>query len=431
MKTRPISQFSHQFLSTPEITKTTRLLFARWLHTTRQSPHRQIDPTGLTLLNFIRHHRAFIATAMKAVTRGHYQPFPAQPSVLHVDKARPYLKLSWIDRWLVGHFARLYGEAAEEHLAPHLYSYRNGYGPQRAVQDICRHLRNHKISYLLRSDILSFADTMEHRFVIADFETTTGAGAQFSELLGTFCRFPLASDSGISHLTRGVLMGSHLMLVAGNVYLSELDRALSGIAEGSYARYGDDVIFLHRDHDKTVEAWSLAQSLTNERGVSFNAHKSVIGALVKPSAIPAERSRVPRAFCQVLYLGRAVHWQGRVTLPRHKERALFTFLRRRLEHISARLPLQNPEARFAALCAQGGKMLRELRHLESGKIRLYLKQAAGEEQLRMLDLRLCEEVVRLSLQRPFRRGFFRRFPPAAIRRHGFPSLLHLRRTHAL
>ena len=70
-------------------------------------------------------------------------------------------------------------------------------------------------------------------------------------------------------------------------------------------------------------------------------------------------------------------------------------------------------------------------HKEDSPLKMIFQEIHNERQLRELDRWLALLVLKIALGRGFKKGGFKRYPPATLRQMGLPSLLHLRRTHGL
>lgn len=432
MKDPYLGQFAARFFSSREIELSSQHVLTKWVRRPGEIPSRRLDSTGLSLQTFVRNHSKMIRTAMKAIAGEGYRPIPAQRAVIFLDKPRPYLRLSWIDRWIVGHLARLYAEASARHLSESVFSYIPGRGPHQAVRILSDRLGELREAYVFRTDIKSYADTMRHDAVLEDFERITAGGPILTNLMKAFVAFPVQDEQGIHPLDAGVLMGSHLMLIAGNIYFSEVDSTLDKVSGGVYARYGDDLIFAHSDESEVIRSWTVAQAVAQKRGIELHDTKTILLKLTRPSRL----RKTPE--CKVLhkssitYLGREIFWTGSVAAPREKQRVVTEFLRRAVAHVAFKHKTISSELhRVSCICKDLGSGLQQLKHAENGQVVHYLNLMTDDAQLRAIDRWLCEEIIRAAARRSFKKGLFRFYPPRKLRSLGLPSLVHLRRIRAL
>lgn len=418
-------RFDSLFFSPREIATSANYLIPRWLNATRRVPDRT-DPSGLTLRDYIWEFRAFTKLSMRAIARGDYVPYPAKPAVLNVDRPRRFLRMTWNDRFLLGHLARLYTLSADPFLSDSLHSFRFGRAQPTALGTLRGFLDGRTESWLLRSDIASYADSMLHEVVRKDFVELTGASPLLRRYLDSALAYPYLEDGELRYWSRGVVTGTHLMLVAGNMYVRDLDFHFASVEGARYARYGDDILFVHADGRAVKEAHEHLVRELGARGLACNEQKTVRLRLAAPHRLAdTEAGCVSRS--TMVYLGATLNWRGDIGIAREKAGEVIGYVRDRIATVLRNAPRESGANLLELVCRGVGSALYRLRVTDTGRMRDVLGTVRTEGQLRALDRRVCELVIRSVTGRSFKKGFFRTYPPALLRRLGLPSFVHLRR----
>jgi hypothetical protein len=424
-----LPSFDHAFFSGAELRATSAEALPRWLTQSRyvrEAP----DEMGVTLTSFTRSYEELLTIALASVKKGEYQTTPAALTTLIADKPRPYLRVAWVDRLLMTHLGRLYARYAEPQLSDRIFSYRKSKGQHEAVREFSRFLRGRSRCAVFRTDITSFGESLSHDFCISDFVAVVNPSSCLQELFRTFARFSFLDSGRPASFVRGLPMGSHLQLVAENVYLRELDVRLGEIPEGFYARYGDDLVFAHDSPEVVAEVTHIVRDFLRYRQLSMNGSKtsqSIVSGLPALLSSADQPKSLPHQ-ATVPYLGKSITWQGRVLLPSGKVRVVMQFFTAHLQRVlyGSSLPRGGSD-RLQFLCYQLQQLLDGVSLFECEPVRAYLQEVRDDEQLRDLDRRLCELVVSLALSKGFKKGYFRQYPPQRLRSFGLHSLVHLRR----
>ena len=426
--------FEDRLFSKKEIEKTNSLAWAHWLSNYQSLP-RLVDTSGLTLAVFLSNSKKLVQAAFKAIQNGTYEPFPAVLTTIFADKERLFMRPAWIDKWILAHIGRLYSEMSEPLLHSRVFSYRQGRGQHIALKEFAAYAQQHKSISVLRTDIADYGETLKHTYVIEDFAEVTRSRDIALRLFQVLCRYPFLVDGNVSYLIQGLPMGSHLQLVAENLYLRTLDDRLSRFEGSFYARFGDDIVAAHPD----IEVVShMEKSLVNEvcaRGLGVNVEKTARIRLCGPhNPVRDSEAYAASISCKVAarYLGKEVTFDGRLLAPSSKVRLIYSQLSAWLTGFAERLPNHlSRDERTKLLCRALTSFLVGTSATHTSRIHHFLGEIADPKQLSSLDRRLCELLVGLVLKKPFRKGFFRELPPRKLRDSGFEALIHLRRVGKL
>jgi hypothetical protein len=145
--------------------------------------------------------------------------------------------------------------------------------------------------------------------------------------------------------------GSPLQPLACNLYLCAMDRALSGIDGGFYARYGDDILFAHPQLEVARQAAASIASHLRDRQLESNPQAEANSYFTAPGRSPAQPDFHPARSVELL--GFKVDFAGRIGLKAKHWRALVRDLRDRLWRTRAvlrELCERHPKERARVLC---------------------------------------------------------------------------------
>ena len=276
----------------------------------------------------------------RAVADGTYRPGPATLGLARIGKReRAIGRVSGLDLVVHGVVARAIAAVIASRLSDRLYSYQRGRSPWQAVRWLAKLTRPQRSLaeptarglYVLRSDIEDYTDSIDASVDGTLFRELTEALAATSNHVSMLARLLRPAVDGTPR-SRGLLFGLPTTNVLGNLYLTPIDRALEGL--GSYARYGDDVLFAHADYEVVQRAKELLHDGVRARGLRLSAQKLQVfywnGAprpsMAWPEAVPSR---------DIHFLGASVRWNGTVCLAPKKWRSMLRDLHRRIRRACA------------------------------------------------------------------------------------------------
>src|SRR5688572_23021595 len=132
----------------------------------------------------------------------------------------------------------------------------------------------------------------------------------------------------------------------GNLYLAELDRALESSQHAFYARFGDDLLFMHHDPARSLAAAETIDRTLAQLGLALSAGKCASLYLTAPGRASAVAPFLGQNSFD--YLGRRLDARGAIGLSQAKARRLLTNVDRRLRNLS-RLAGELPQEERARL----------------------------------------------------------------------------------
>jgi Reverse transcriptase (RNA-dependent DNA polymerase) len=320
---------------------------------------------------------------------------------------------------------RLLNRRLHHWFSRHSYAYRDrAFSLDQCQTRIAHVLRSQCVPlYIVKRDVTDYFASVNHELLLQKLEQLVAPGDYLFQLLQQRVRFAYQDEEGAHEALVGIPFGCASACLFANIYLTELDRAIGQAPGVSYFRYADDILLISSSNEKVVEAAKrLEHMLSNLRLTTKLSHQADLVLSSRPQ--PDQRFAGAREF---RHLGLLFRSGGAVALSRDKQRKIqnlfrFAFRRRRgrWRNISGSVERVRTLVAIAAEVVEKG--VRNVAILD-----YYLKHVSEEEQLRMLDLWLAEEVLSLVFG-GHKKGHFAKISFAELRRMGLPSLVHRRRS---
>ena len=379
-----------------------------------------------TLYDFARHTPQNVDKLHKQLARETIRFREALPVHFNFNgKHRTVYIFPWEERILDRLLYQMLNRYFHSVFSPNCYAYRyRGFGLDPCQRSIAKRVRDRgERVYLLKRDIANYFPSVDHPLLIDMLRQWVDPHDFLFELLRQRVEFRVRHEDDVRVMKRGIPFGSPIACFFSNVYLTPLDRALSTLSRASYFRYADDLLVLSSSRDVALAAAGRIEDLFGHLKVQSKPSHNASFAFLPPGAKDNKFDSVAK----FRHLGLEFRRDGSIGLSRDKSRKIrnlfrFAFRRERRKFRRHFDPLKR--AKLAVTVAQ--------RVIDNGVrsvsiIDYYLKHVDDEEQLRMLDRWLAEEVLALAFQNGHRRGNFRRLPFVRLREMGLPSLRHRRR----
>lgn len=277
--------------------------------------------------------------------------------------------------------------------------------------------------FIMKRDIARYFPSINHDLLLAQLRNLVAPDDFLFRLLSERIRFPYQAGGLTKVAEQGIPFGTPIACFFANLYLTPLDRGLDAIPNLHYFRYADDILFFSGQRDSVEQAKDFFdQALTGLHLSSKSSHEQQI--LLSAGRV----SEVGfLASSSVRHLGLEFHADGGIRLSRDKFRKLtnlfrFTFRRKRSKF--ARILDYHKRAQFAI------DLAKDVVHESVRNVAIidyYLKHVNDEQQLRLLDRWLAEEVLSLAFRGGHKKRYFRLLPYQTLRAMGLPSLVHRRR----
>lgn len=309
-------------------------------------------------------------------------------------------------------------------LSKHSYAYRyRDFGVDPCQHRIARALRNTpQPLYLIKRDVADYSLSVDHDIMLSLLEQWIDTGDYLYTLLRERVKFLVRTTLGCRLAERGVPFGSPIACLLYNIYLTPLDCEMAAIPGLNYFRYGDDILAFSASRESILEAadrlattfarLKLRSKASYEKNMVFGAH----GAAGMFTSVAKFR-----------HLGLEFRSDGSVGLSRDKARKIRNLFRYAFRRAGRKLQiLQDPQQR-AQLLIEVARQVIEGGIRSIAIIDYYLKHVDDEEQVRLIDRWLAEEILARALQSGHRKRNFAEFPFKRLREMGLLSLRHRHR----
>lgn len=399
---------------------------------------------GVCLAAMSMHSRELARLLCRAVNRGEYRFRIAEERLAHIGgKLRPLYRMCLTDTIVASAVARILAALLQGSLSPSCYSYQRGRSSWQAIADFASYLREHRRGlpnprerglYVIQRDIAAYGESIpvsddSPLWPMLDEILIDRANVprehHFLGLLRELIRpVILLRDGRQTRLEVGVPTGSPIQPVINNLYLSPVDHGLATIEAGFYARYGDDFVFAHPLAEVALEAEALINKKIALLRLKLKASKRQNMYFTAPGR-PSFAWPEARPTSRVEHLGCWIDFRGTIGLKRDKVRRLLRDLRRRVR-ATHRLVEGPGEVPTGVACAVIEKML-DPKDLLAHPLSSLLRHVTNDrKQLVQLDYRVALMVAETFTGRRGPKAFRRISYRKLRRRHGLPSLVHLR-----
>lgn len=305
------------------------------------------------------------------------------------------------------------------------YAYRVfDYGLDQCQSQIADVIRSaHAPLYVVKRDIADYFASVDHELLLAKLAELVDPADYLFQILVQRIHFQYQEAADTATATVGIPFGSAIACLFANVYLTEMDRRIESMAGVRYFRYADDILLLVSGRERACAAKQMLESSLTELRLGMKASHSTDLAL-STGALPADMEFPPSG--EFRHLGLLFRANGTISLSRDKLRKiqnLFRFAFRRARRRWKKIQEPAEKARTLAVLAAEtiDKGLRNVAILD-----YYLKHVDDEDQIRLLDRWLAEEVLACVFG-GHKKGHFRRISFMDLRAMGLPSLVHRQR----
>jgi len=393
-----------------------------------------VSTDGKTLYDFAAHGLRGLDSLHRSLERKEFRFRPAV--ALHHNfngKQRTLYVSPWEERIVDLMLYRALNRRLHNWFSAHSYAYRDsGFSLDRCQSQIASVVRSAPGAlYLIKRDISDYFASVNHDILLSQLAQLIDPADYLFQLLAQRIRFRYQQQDQLHIAEVGIPFGSAIACLFANIYLTGMDRLIENIPGVSYFRYADDILLLAPSRALALTARETLETSLAELKLRMKASHSrdlVLSVALPPQSQSRSQSDDPAFMlaAEFRHLGLLFRADGTVALSRDKLRKiqnLFRFAfrrgRRRWKKIA------DPQEKAAALIALAaeaiGKGLRNVAILD-----YYLKHVDDQEQLRLLDRWLAEEVL-ASVFGGHKKGHFRRISFARLRQMGLPSLVHRQR----
>ncbi len=421
-----------------------RLYLAAFAKVVAKERERQSDEAALAggppLTSLSHDVEALARRLSKLVPSFRYQLSPVVPRRALIEgKARILYHSPPLDKVVMTALATALGEVLAPTSSERLFSYRTGRSSKQALLQLSAFLRDHRAArpdprarglYVLRRDVKSYGDAMpsdpSSRLWVMLKAALESQNVSLDDpgwrWLMRAIRPPQAAGEGVGLAAdTGIPTGSPLQPLMGNLYLSELDRSCERVHGAFYARYGDDIMFVHESLEVVQAAAHGMDHTILDLGLTWSTEKCM-DLYLNAAGRPGTSTRY-RGTTAMGYLGVRVDARGELGLSTEKVTRLLRSLARRLDDAKRICGNDSVESRADTYCAVINAALDPEHPVAERAAQLLRHVVSDRSQLKDLDyqiaLRAAECITRMRGVRAFRA-----FPMHRLKqRHGLRSLV--------
>lgn len=375
-----------------------------------------------------------LASSIKAED---YHFEPAKPRIIQTrTKQRTVYKFAITDRLVQFALHHCLTPYVKELISESVYSYIPGRSNFQAARKVAQYVKQHNSVYALRSDIVAYTDNiptdpssalwqqLDHLLALMD--PRHDVDDYIKQLITHSIRPNIEQSKGQTYqLMTGLPQGAPMTTIAANLYLQPIDNLLSSIPDACYARFGDDLLFIHTEKSVLLEAEDLLNKQLKKLKLYRNSNKDEYRYITSNG-----RRHIDMApFCNshfMPFLGFTVNHNGTLGIGQHITHRLIRSLKRRIRNtikITQAYPL---DQQGKLVCAMLNKNLLSLDPLNEPRLKMLLDYTTDRQLLKQLDyqiaLYLAQQLSGLHSVKAFRK-----IPYKRIRHNwGLQSLCQIR-----
>jgi len=226
---------------------------------------------GVTLSSFLRNKEAVAKNIARSVAKGEYSLSPANIKTINVNnKERVIYGFQLTDYLIHAAVSNVLVQMISPKLQDTLFSYRKSFSTWKALADCSKYIRAYSKKnknnpnrglFVLGLDVEAYTDSIYVGDpsplwpMLADLFESYGEkpSPYLWELIQNIIRVEVKTKGLYFTKNIGIPTGSPISTFLFNFYLMNLDEKLHKYANGFYARYGDDILYIHEEPDKIEE----------------------------------------------------------------------------------------------------------------------------------------------------------------------------------
>ena len=233
-----------------------KAVFSKLRRKARQEPYRlNSSPVfkPISLEWVLRSEKEITRSLLRQICKRNYLPSPASCNEVSVDKKRILYSMAWPDRICEAVLAGIIAEIIEPKLNSRLFSFRSGLSNLQAVNEAAKFFSDGiKLGplFILKLDVSQYGESIDQEILFRKLHNVLGEQSEYTfSLLKSFLApyYRTVGKQKLNKLKAGIPAGFALTPVCENLYLSELDDAMSLVEGLFYCRFGDDILAVHSD----------------------------------------------------------------------------------------------------------------------------------------------------------------------------------------
>jgi len=397
-------------------------VYTKSLFSWRKALSRSHD--GQTLYDFAWHTRQNVEQLHTALLR---QEFHFREGIeLHYNfngKHRTIYIFPWEERIVDLLLYRALSRFFHSAFSSHSYAYRyRGFGVDLCQYHITRCLhKSPQPVYFIKRDIADYFSSVDHDILLRMLKQWVELDDYLYELLEERAKFRVRTSDKVKTAERGIPFGTAIACFFANLYLTPLDHQMATVPSLSYYRYADDILAFSHSREAITEGEKRLDSVLAKLKLDKNPRHSQNFMLSADGNVNDDTFQSASRF---RHLGLEFRSDGSVGLSRDKGRKIRNLFRFAFRRAQRKLLKRHDPERRVELLVDIARNVVEKGVRSVAIIDYYLKHVDDEEQLRLIDRWLAEEILSRVFNNGHHKGNFAKLSFKRLRDMGLPSLRH-------
>jgi len=235
-----------------------------------------------TIAQFAQNADRHLETLHTALLQQTYRPLPLRQLFIPKlpDRWRELRVPTVRDRIVQQALLNVLHPILEPQFEPCSFAYRPGRSHLMAVREVAK-WRDRGYEWILDADIVQFFDRIDHQRLFAEIaerlphNPSAPAAPCLHSLIHAWITCGVLTPEGILFPTQGIPQGAVISPILANVYLDDLDEALTALGH-KVVRYADDFVILARTKPRILQAQQDATQLLTDIGLQIHPDKTQI-----------------------------------------------------------------------------------------------------------------------------------------------------------
>ncbi len=381
---------------------------------------------GRTLYDFARHTPGNVEKIHKALSLRQFRFRESLELNYNFNgKHRTIYMFPWEERIVDALLFHMLNRHFHSLFSDNTYAYRHrGFGVDHCQNRIAHALARRKQPvYFFKRDIQNYFPSIDHERLCTALGQWVDPKDYLYDLLHQRIEFQYRSGDHIRTADRGVPFGTAVACFFANMYLVPLDRQMRKFPGLAYFRYADDILAFSSDPHETLAASDCFEDIISDLRLRSKPNKKM------DFRFSSKEEGDPRFehLEKFRHLGLEFRADGTIGLSKDKLRKIRNLFRFAFRRNRRKFDVRSKPMSRARLAIDIAKNVVDSAVRSISIIDYYLKHVDDENQLRLLDRWVAEEILSIAFQKGHRKGNFRRLSFRQMREMGLPSLCHRRR----
>ncbi len=391
----------------------------------------KINQDGFSLIQLYQNRNLVAKKLIKDIRNNQYQFQPVKKKFKNIEgKIREIYQLCLMDKVVQGALYDFLANVLKDDLQSNVYSFQIEESNITAIKHFQHYVSKEQSQkndvktrgiYLFKADIESYSNSIpvDDNAILWSilFNLIQKHYANFNKesivwrLLVNCIRVEIDYKNTLSHNIVGALVGTPICNLLVNYYLTEVDHYLSGIKQGFYIRYGDDILFAHKDFHLFNEAMTEYKKILEKLKLNVNESKET-KCFFNGSGRNSNEDKLIKGITSIYYLGYRINFNGTLALNKKKVKKLLNTIKMFCNNQNLLLQGMSLDDKGQLLCAGINRIFKIQQNRCQDCWDKLLTVVTDRNQLRQLDyviaLMVAENLTKISGVKAFRKISYQR-----------------------